>query len=461
MNFESVNRLSSDDVSDVAAEFPEVNRNPENYSGELILSLCGKRNAAGSPLASYLKKVFPFFGDAYAESGCIEGGNVLCGNIIYEKEKRYLTGIEKLIDYIALNDAVSERVFELLSYQRAMLNEYRKIILLKAGSDALSVFNKFAAANKSSNVRQIGFAPSFRCNLACEYCFSAQKRTDDADDDLVNYILTWAQKENVRRLRLYGGEPTVFGGLRYILNRCKDAGIGVYFASNCIIPGSVMNSLESDDVELIFAHVRGPGGKHSDMYDLFWKNVNTLGKKKIRVILRYNLEDEDWNYIFDNAEGNVCETVSFAPAVSYGTLGSISDEEWKARIELIEKFYDFASLRGFKAVLARPQPMCYSEQYSSSARWDLFSGTCSAYLNDYTFNVLVWPDGKIALCDGALRPTDYDIRRFGGWSEYSSFVESGMRKWLDAAAFGKCGSCYYKKRALCQGSCLAARTITE
>jgi len=456
INTELVHELSTNTGIDLLFAILSLGDNPEMHSAEIIMALSQQKQRADTKLAAYCKMKFPFFSEPYRYSLPLTDTFFQIGNKSYLQERVYLEGISRLLSFVSKENSFGKAVFETMAGQTVLHNEYRKLITETLSDKALADFNSIVEAQKISTSRQLGLAPSFDCNLSCEYCFSKTKHSQDTDISLLNGILDWAAEQNVKYMRLYGGEPTHYQHFRQLVDGVYQRGMKMYFASNCIINKETLKLFSKEKIETIHAHIQGPENDNR-LYPVFWDNVRNLSKKGIEIILRYNLMDQDWSFLKKEGEGFVSERLSFAPVVLYGSAKTFTEEDWKKQILLIQQFVTFIEDDGFTPVLARPQPLCFVEKNILEPRWDIFTGNCSAYRNNYMYNNLIWPDGSIALCDGRLRPEKVHLLDFKDWEQLNDFIREKMENWLELLAFSACSDCYYKKRALCQGSCLAAK----
>lgn len=456
INTELVHELSVNTGIDLLFTLLSLGDNPEMHSAEIIMALSQQQSRADTKLAAFCKMKFPYFSEPYRSSLPLDETSFQLGNESYQQERRFLKGIARLLSHVSNEHTLGKAVFETMAGQTVLHNEYRKLITEKLSGKALAEFNLIVETQKMKPNRQLGLAPSFDCNLSCDYCFSKSKHSQSTDVNLLNSILDWAAEQKVKYIRLYGGEPTYYRHIEKLVEGVYQRGMKLYFASNCIINTETMNLLSREKTESIHAHVQGPENNNR-LYSVFWDNVRNLSKKGIEIILRYNLIDQDWSFLKKEGEGFVSERLSFAPVVLYGSAETFTTEDWKKQILLIQQFVKSIENDDFTPVLARPQPLCFVETSIKEVRWDIFTGNCSAYRDNYMYNNLVWPDGTVALCDGRLRPEKVHLLDFRDWTQLNGYIREKMENWLEQFAFPECSDCYYKKRALCQGSCLAAK----
>ena len=87
----------------------------------------------------------------------------------------------------------------------------------------------------TSILTEIKFEVTDRCNLACTFChqdFGAMGGTTTLDMEVYERVLTAAKNENIRIVRLTGGEPLVLKSIDVFLRRAKDLGFAVIVNTN-------------------------------------------------------------------------------------------------------------------------------------------------------------------------------------------------------------------------------------
>jgi hypothetical protein len=284
---------------------------------------------------------------------------------------------------------------------------------------------------------------------------SAPLARREADFVTVRDVIDWAAAAGVQKLRLYGGEPSLYPEFAGLLAEAREAGLRVYMASNLVASGEAVAAIGPDVVDCVAAHVRSPSVAGAQA-EVFKANALRIQQAGVEVLLRYNLADEDWSFLRDLAGLLQVDRVSFAPVVPHYESVVPEREKWLADVRLACRFTEYLASHGLRPVLAKPLPLCCVEEMGL-LRWDVFDGVCTAYRDDFTFNVLVHPDRRIALCDADHESDRPLLDEFASWDDLQRYVGPRVRAWMRRPLWPECSQCYYGARALCQGACLAAK----
>ena len=229
-------------------------------------------------------------------------------------------------------------------------------------------------------------------------------------------------------------------------------------ASNLVASEEAIDAIHPDVVDCVMAHVRSPVVAR-EKSKIFRDNAMRVRRAEVEVVPRYNLVDEDWGFLLEFARSLEVDRIAFAPIVTPHERPISGHNKWVEDAHLACRFIRYLRDNGFRPVLSRPLPFCCVEEATERPSWDVFAGTCKAYQDGFTFNVLVHPDMKVTLCDA-----DHEINRpvleeFTSWEDLQNYVSPRMRAWLKKPLWPRCSRCYYRTRALCQGACLAAKPL--
>ena len=452
-NPEIVDLLSDAEQASQCLGVAMLGDRPEDYTMEIMESLARIPRVADSLLAAYCRSRFPFFATGFEPGRVITDASFHVGNDAFRRERAFLQGVEKWLASKPQSDV--ERCLSLMAGQHVLHGEYERIIRARRTAAAVERFRAAVQSQRGHVERQLGFVPTFRCNLSCPYCMSAPLARQEADFATVRKVIDWACGAGVRKLRLYGGEPCLYPDFAGLLSEARETGLRVYMASNLVASKEAVAAIGPDVVDCVAAHARSPGAA-GQQSEVFRDNVLRVRRAGVEVLLRYNLVDEDWSFLRDLAGLLQVDKVSFAPIVTRCTSVVPGRETWLADVRLAFRFTEYLAGNGLRPVLAKPLPLCCVEEMEPP-RWDVFDGVCSAYRDGFTFNVLVHPDRKVALCDADHDPDRPSLEEFASWDDLQSYVAPRMRAWMRRPLWPECSQCYYGARALCQGACLAAK----
>ncbi|MBN1505284.1 MAG: radical SAM protein [Sedimentisphaerales bacterium] len=452
-NPEIVDLLSDAEQANQCLGLAMLGDRPEEYAVEIMESFTRIPRVADSLLAAYCRSRFPFFATGFEPGRVVGDVSFRVGDRVFRRERVFLQGVEKWLASTPPGDI--GRCLSLLAGQHVLHGEYERIIKARYTDMEIDRFRAAIRSQRGREERQLGFAPTFRCNLSCPYCMSAPLMRQEADFATVRKVIDWASRAGVQKLRLYGGEPCLYPEFARLLSEAREAGLRVYMASNLVASEEAVSAVGPDVVDCVAAHTRSPSVAGSQG-EVFKANALRIRRTGVEVLPRYNLVDEDWSFLRDIAGLLQVDRVSFAPVVTRCESVIPGREKWLADVRLACRFMEYLSRHGLRPVLAKPLPLCCVEQMELS-RWDVFDGVCTAYRDGFTFNVLVHPDTKIGLCDADHGPDRPSLDEFTSWDDLQSYVAPRMRAWLRGPLWPECSQCYYGARALCQGACLAAK----
>jgi radical SAM protein with 4Fe4S-binding SPASM domain len=93
----------------------------------------------------------------------------------------------------------------------------------------------FIICGSTSILTEIKFEVTDRCNLACSFChqdFGAKGGTTDLNMEAYERVLQAAKSENIKVIRLTGGEPLVLKSIDVYLRKAKEMGFAVIVNTN-------------------------------------------------------------------------------------------------------------------------------------------------------------------------------------------------------------------------------------
>jgi hypothetical protein len=446
-----VQLLSSGNLTDLRLGLAALEERPELRAAEILQAMAEMPAAGGSTLVDYCRSRFPFFGEPLDESGSLAGKSFVAGEQAHRVELDFLRGVDGWL----ASGRPDEKRLAVLAGQRALHAEYEGIIGARWGSEALRSFRALRSHAPQVD-RQLSFAPTFRCNLACKYCMSAGIAPQEASLETARGVVRWAARAGVRKLGLQGGEPTFYSGFSQFLQLAREAGLKLYMPSNLVASEEVMASVRPDLFERVFAHVRPPATA-GETGAVFHRNLLRLRDAGIDVVLRYNLADEDWGFVTDLAREIKSEEIAFSIAVEQDAGTRKSPDQWLADARLAARFCHHLLHEGIRPVLSRPLPLCHIEALGETHVWNVFRGNCGACRDGCAHNVVIWPDATVVLCPSDRSPDGRRLDEFSGWADLQAHVGPRMRAWLDQPLWPECSDCYYRARRLCQGACLLAK----
>lgn len=297
---------------------------------------------------------------------------------------------------------------------------------------------------------------TYRCNLACPYCFArgladlyppALGRTD------FNRLLAWLEQYAVGGVALLGGEPTLHPGLPVMLAALHGRGIMTALFTNGLFPpalrevlaGTVTNfvvnfndrSLLSDGQARLF-HANLDYLKRQGCRLAFSKNFSAdflaygellaaCGQYGVSHV-RYDISRPDYR------QGNVYYDLEKTRAVA-GTVASFARE---------------CAARGIRAGLDCCIPLCYfapAEREWLQTHATKFTGICHPSLD-------IHPDLSVSYCLPLRGVSAADCTAFAGEGALLRHFAALVKDMRFKPRFAGCVTCAsYRRR--CQAGCMA------
>lgn len=449
-----INLLVSKKDGDMKLGLGFMERRPESFAMELLESISISDDRRKKFLVDYCQSRFPFLFDTYRETNKVINGRQFDeGGEIYEMETVFLKGVEKWLDARATD---LYRCFYVLAGHKALYGEYETIIESRWGKEGIRSFRRYVNSRKDRVDRQLCLVPTYNCNLSCSYCLSSKMPKKEVSLENVHLFLKWSRAAGVKRIRLYGGEPTYYAYFQELVSLVRESELKLYFASNLIFSKKKIAAIDPKTVELITAHIRSPSiaGK---LQEKFWENARLLRERHIKLMFRYNIMNEDWHFITKRLQQLDVNEISFADVVEPEERVDLNDEKWLERIKLSGRFVNYMLQNNIKPILAKPLPLCLIDRAGFSDLWHVFIGHCGVHRVEYTWNTLIRPDMTLALCDGDFMQNRPFLWEFKNWESLAEYIAPRMKAWQEALLSPICENCYFKFRALCQGVCLAMK----
>lgn len=303
---------------------------------------------------------------------------------------------------------------------------------------------------------------TYDCNRACSYCY-AKKLSDKFQSmslDQFSRVVEWLKNQNINKLNLIGGEPTVYNDLPQILKLMKENEFTASLFTNCVFGNKVLKKIDFEIVNYFFINYNCPSQYRKDEYERFKSNLKCIKENTPNVTLRYNIfsTDSSFKHIIDAISQYDIHRISYSLCVpnTFRTNAYTKVSEFRLTTSSIIEFVEACSEMGVKPRLARPIPFCLFDPYERTLmrRKSNLMGTCNPSSSVYVIN----PDLSIFPCTTLLLEksktinlsnicTEKDIFNF-----YKDIIEKLQWK---LNIYKKCNSCKFFRRKQCHGSCLA------
>lgn len=307
--------------------------------------------------------------------------------------------------------------------------------------------------------RQIIIFITGLCNLNCSYCFSSNINRKEMDFNLLNDIVKWCVKNNVKVVSLCGGEPLMYRHFDDMLKLFRENGIKTYFASNFTVDLSKFKNYDSMVVKKMYAHITKTILDTPKLKDVFIKNVMFAFDNNVDVEMRVNIYDDNkdatiWMNLAEELNINKVDVALTFPTNDKNNdfVGLDRMSEYNATLK---DYLALAKEKNIALRFAKPMPLCLLDGAIARQLLKEHPETtyCSIHKNDYTYNLTITNDGYFNHCVGLTKqklPFTPDM----SWADVVKFC-SEIKKVIDKPLMDRCKSCYLFDTKICQGSCLS------
>lgn len=317
--------------------------------------------------------------------------------------------------------------------------------------------------------QQITIVPSYQCNLHCDYCFThrlAEEFPHDMDFETFTAVLDTVCSKGVKRVSLFGGEPTLFKGLFDFIDEMGKRELYFSLATNGLVDTRrFKNIAHRSSFEAVTFHIERDSFYSPEQLETVLTNIREASDNRITVVLRYNIKDperRDWDFL-EKYRRIVPQFIFSFSVVFPDPLGNnryVPLEElrrYKEKLLSLCSYFDRHSYTGeYKLVFAKPFPLCFfnREELFYLLRHTQVKNVCEIDKNHCTNNILFHPDGSYSPCmvlmDKDLRFSP--IRPLDGLeADYYRTVASLRNKPM----MDVCRTCSLHARGLCQAGCYA------
>ncbi|MGM0582876.1 MAG: hypothetical protein ACQETL_19525, partial [Bacteroidota bacterium] len=244
------------------------------------------------------------------------------------------------------------------------------------------------------------------------------------------------------------------------LSMLENYGLTTYFASNLTKDISHVNENSIGVIQKVHFHLTNETILSNVMYDTVCKNVRFLQSKSIEVDLRCNIDNLDFDY---SQYFEIAKSLSIYRLVIALTFPSddetntyIKSDSFQSYSDLLMEIIQCAQKQQIKITFAKPIPPCiFPDNYQDSfLNNDELFPICSCFQDNYSFNMCITPDLKMAPCMGLTKYRKEFLFEYT-WNDITKYCEKHIKPLLNKQLFTHCDSCFLFDRKLCQGSCLS------
>lgn len=139
---------------------------------------------------------------------------------------------------------------------------------------------------------------TYRCNLACPYCFASTMQDDfpqDMSEASFARLIRWIKTADIKSVALLGGEPTLHGKIVAMVQELAAADVTVALFTNALFPPELANVL-SRYVKNFIINANDPSQYGRELELRYHKNLTQLTREKATIIFSKNFATKNQNY---------------------------------------------------------------------------------------------------------------------------------------------------------------------
>lgn len=297
---------------------------------------------------------------------------------------------------------------------------------------------------------------TYRCNLACPYCFAAEMQPEFPRDmawEDFERLLCWMAADPPPAVAFIGGEPTLHPYLPEMIERTVSAGISAILFTNGLFDSAIIGKL-TPQVSNFVINCNDPALYSQRQAETFRTNLTRLRELGARITFSKNFSSShlDYRYLLESMDRYGVRHVRYD--ISRPGPGGSNDHfalvETRRVLAHILEFVRECETRGVRTGLDCCVRLCdlddsdrqYLERVSMK-----FGGICHPSLD-------VHPDLSASYCLPMRNLAVPDVTRFAGNGTLLRHFAEMARPLRYAHASPECVDCAEFQRR-CQGGCMA------
>ena len=299
---------------------------------------------------------------------------------------------------------------------------------------------------------------TYRCNLACSYCF-ARELQDEYPDDLSGEdfarLLKWMRGASLSSAAFIGGEPTLHPGLAKMVQQTAESGISAVLFTNGLCPPEALDGL-LPHVSNFVVNYNDPSMYGEAQREQLHGNLERMAASDARLTFSKNFSSRysDYEYLLEGVDKYGVQSVRYdisRPSISARNDHFTNDDTRKI-ISHIVRFVKRCEGMGVKTGLDCSVRLCdlnvedrnYLERVSMK-----FSGICHPSID-------IHPDLSASYCLPMRDVSVPDVTRFAGQDALMWHFADTVRPIRQGNVSTQCLECKDFMRR-CQGGCMALR----
>jgi hypothetical protein len=302
---------------------------------------------------------------------------------------------------------------------------------------------------------------TYRCNLACAYCFARELVHDHPEDmqpETFHRLLAWMQTASVPTAAFIGGEPTLHPGLADMIDGTRNAGIEVVLFTNGLFDGKLADRL-AGRVGNFVVNYSDPAGYTPSQRKRLEATLSRLSERGARITFSKNFSSDclATGELLDAAGRYGVRAIRYdisRPGPSAANT-FFSFEQTRGILSHIVAFVRECEARGIRTGLDCCLKWCdlpaEDRQYLQRVSMKL-TGICHP-------SVDIHPDLSASYCLPLYDVRVPDVTAFGDRLRLMAHFSQMVREMRFAEAGEACAACPDFKRT-CQGGCMAVKRLS-
>ena len=303
---------------------------------------------------------------------------------------------------------------------------------------------------------------TYRCNLACPYCFARELHSDfPADMELLDFhrLLKWMIDTGISSAALIGGEPTLHPEILTFIREMHTAGITIALFTNGLFAEDLAGELALYISNFVINY------NEADIYSLaqhekLHKNLNQLVETEARITFskNFSLRYKRYDYLLDGALRYGVKDIRYdiSRPSRTGRNDFLTQDNTKILMKYIVSFVRECEGRGIRTGLDCCLKLCdlsgddrsFLERVSVKLR-----GICHPSID-------IHPDLSASYCLPLQDVSVKDVTIFANRERLMHHFAATVRPMRFENVSAECLNCHdFRKK--CQGGCMATKRLAN
>jgi len=294
-------------------------------------------------------------------------------------------------------------------------------------------------------------ALTYKCNVKCPFCYADEFQGEMSIEDFKK-VLNWFKKQNIRKISLIGGEPTIHKDFKEIINILKEEKFTVTYITNGTFDKETSELMNFNPKNNFFINISIP----KTFQKIYEKNIDCNLRNIKNATVRYNIidYDEDYKKVIDLCKKYNKKRISYALIAPNMNKKNkyIAIKETKKFIPLLTNFIKDCKKENIKTEMARPLPMCLFNKEEKEFLQK--NGNLYFDCNPSKQVIVINPDLSVFPCVSVniKGPNLLTFKNFKEFHQYYKKTIDNLK--FKNYLFPECKTCIYNKRRQCCGGCL-------